>query len=302
MNYYFPILFLVPAFEEQWIERSSFTVAKRLWETTTFDLATLATQHKLHLPYQAMDVFLARCNLEFCIVDQEALDTAVVAFHSLRLALYTEGISPFLSPFITTCSVNEYSGINSRDSESLRKNLPPEQQVGLRSDEATLEAWPFEMSFTCVIGEDDLKLSKEQFDKAVDKAKLWCALKVNHRSLPVIEEVATTAPALMPLTQSLLHIWSGLEALFPNVGTELSFRLALYLAQLLSLDSARMATYEQVRVSYALRSAVTHGSRQDVSMDDWQQTWSLLMRAVNGILARREMPSEMKLLAELLAE
>ena len=301
MNCYFPILFLVPAFDGTQIDYSYFRIAKRLWETSTFDLATLATRHRLHLPYQTMDVFLSRCNLELCVADQESLDAATAAFQSLRLALYTEGVSPFLSPFITTYSINEYSGINSRDSESLRKNLPPGLQEGLRSDEAILEAWPLELSFTCMIREDGIRLSKEQFGRAVDKAEQWCKLKASSKTLPVIEEVITTAPKITPPTQSVLHIWSGLEVLFPNVGAELSFRMALYLAQLLSPSSERTAVYERVRASYALRSAITHGSRQDVSMNDWQETWSLLMEAINGVLVRGKMPSEKELLAELLA-
>lgn len=230
MNYYFPILFLVPTFDKTHIGSSNIRIAKRLWETSTFDLATLATKHELHLPYQAMDVFLSRCNLELCVAKQKSLDEATAAFQSLRLTLYTEGISPFLSPFITTYSINEYSGINSRDSDSLRENLPPGLQEELKSGEATLEAWPFELSFSCIVGEDAVGLSKEQFDRAVVKADQWRALKSNSKTLPVIEEVVTTAPKLTPLTQSVLHIWSGLEALFPNVGAELSFRIALYLA------------------------------------------------------------------------
>jgi hypothetical protein len=133
--------------------------------------------------------------------------------------------------------------------------------------------------------------------RAVDKANSsarWLTAKS-----PVIEEVGK-APKLMPLSQSVLHIWSGLEALFPEVGAELSFRIALYLAQLLSQSSDRATVYNRVRASYNLRSAITHGSRQNISMDDWQETWSLLMEAVVGILFRGKIPSEKELLAELL--
>lgn len=300
MNYYFPILFLAPTFDEPELGYSHLKIAKRLWETSTFDLATLATRHKLHLSYQIMDVFLSHCNLEICVAEQESLESAKAAFQSLRLALYTEGISPFLSPFITTYSINEYSGINSRDSENLLGNLPPDLQEGLRSDEATLEAWPFELSFTCVVKEDAIGLAKGQFNRAVNKAKQWSELKANSKTLPVLEEVVTSAPKLTPLTQSVLHVWSGLEALFPDVGAELSFRMALYLAQLLTPNSERETVYKRVRNSYKTRSAITHGSRRDVSMEDWQESWSLLMEAIDGILARGKMPSEKELLLELL--
>ena len=59
--FYFPLLFLVPGFPDDAVDTGPFQIAKRRWDTSTFDLATLATKHKLHLPYQAMDVFLSRC-------------------------------------------------------------------------------------------------------------------------------------------------------------------------------------------------------------------------------------------------
>src|SRR3954470_20902765 len=124
--YYFPLLSLIPDFPEAEIERPPFRIAKRRWQTSIFDLATLATKHKLHLPYQVMDVFLSRCNLELCLTEQGSLDEAIATFQAFRLALYTSGLSPFISPFITTHSINEYSGINSRDSEMLREKLDPE--------------------------------------------------------------------------------------------------------------------------------------------------------------------------------
>jgi hypothetical protein len=149
--------------------------------------------------------------------------------------------------------------------------------------------------------EDGIKLSLEQFINAVRKAESWHSLKAGEKNLAVVEGVATTAPKLMPVEQSLLHIWSGLEALFPSVSAELSFRLALYLAQLLSPNFERRCVYERVRASYSLRSAITHGSSRDISIEDWRQTWSLLMEAVNSTLARGHLPSGKELLEELLA-
>src|SRR3712207_5985261 len=64
---------------------------------------------------------------------------------------------------------------------------------------------------------------------------------------------ANAAPKILPLDQSVLHIWSAIEALFPNVGAELEFRIALYLAQLTQSGSARQEVYERVRASYDMR-------------------------------------------------
>ncbi len=74
---------------------------------------------------------------------------------------------------------------------------------------------------------------------------------------------------VLPLGQSVLHVWSAIEALFPEVSTEVTFRTALYLAQLIQSGSARLEVYERVRASYKLRSAITHGSQQNVSADHW---------------------------------
>lgn len=301
MDFYFPVLFLVPALEGEKLESSTFCIAKRQWETSIFDLATLATKHKLHLPYQAMDVFLSRCNLEIRVTGQTSLQLAITTFQAFRLALYAEGVSPFLSPFVTTHSINEYSGINSRDSDTLRNQLPDGLRVGPKSTDISFESWPFELSFECIVSKESVGLSKEQFANAVNKAELWRKITSTMNALLAIEEVVANAPKLMPLSQSVLHLWSGLEALFPSVSTELSFKIALYLTQLIASGSERMEVYESVRASYNLRSAITHGARPDVSIEEWQKTWRLLLDAVNAIMRRGKMPQEKELLTELLS-
>jgi hypothetical protein len=100
--FYFPLLFLVPGFDDDTVEAGPFQIAKRRWRTSTFDLATLATKHKLNLPYQAMEMFLSSCNMELCIGGRASLEEATAAFRSFRLALYATGLSPFLSPFVTS--------------------------------------------------------------------------------------------------------------------------------------------------------------------------------------------------------
>jgi len=58
-----------------------------------------------------MELFLEKCNLEFMIADVDSLEKAIELFNSLRMSLYLDGLSPFLSPFITNFSINDYSGI-----------------------------------------------------------------------------------------------------------------------------------------------------------------------------------------------
>ena len=201
---------------------------------------------------------------------------------------------------MTTYSINEYSGINSRDSELLKNKLDEELQQGLSSDSGTLEAWPFELSFTCITNRDGIELEAEKINAAISKAAQWQHLSQTAKNLTSIQEIAVTAATIMPVSQSHLHIWSGLEALFPTVTAELSFKISLYLSQLIGAKSERMSIYEQVRASYNLRSAITHGSRKDITVEEWQSTWGLLMQAVNSILTRGKMPAEKELLSEIL--
>jgi hypothetical protein len=297
MDYFFPLLFLSPDFDGDAIDVPPFQLVKRKWETSTFDLATLATKHKLHLPYQAMDVFLSRCNLEVRVFGQESLNEATEAFEALRLALYSQGTTPFLCPFVTTHSINDYSGINSRDSELLREKLHPGMKNGITSNSGTVEAWPYELSFECVVI-GSLKVSTAGFEAAVGACELWRKLAVG--SLKSVADAAKAAPQLVSLDQSLLHIWSALESLFPEVSAELAFKVALYLAQLASDKENRIVYFDRVRNSYKLRCGVTHGSKQGISRGQWLETWSLLMDAYKSIVRRGKMPSERELLAELL--
>jgi hypothetical protein len=251
------------------------------------------------LPYQVMDVMLSRSNVEVRI-ESESIDQAIDLLHTLLLGFYMTGVSPSLAPFSTTHSVNEYSGINSRDSEFLRDQLPEDLRSGLTSDRATLEAWPVQLSFSCHALSDKLDVSTEVFRTAADAARRWSILEGKSAALRVVRDAAQSAPLLSLRDQSLLHIWCALEALFPRVSTEVSFRIGLYLAQLVGTDH-RSKYFAMVRKAYDLRSRIAHGSKGGASSDEWRQAWVLLMDAARSVLRRGALPSEDDLLAELLA-
>jgi hypothetical protein len=271
-----------------------------MWETTVFDLATLASTHKLHLPYQLMDVMLSQCNLEVQ-VEASDLNHAVDQLNSLFLGAYLTGASPSLAPFATSHSVNDYSGINSRDSESLRKNLPPQRQTGPSSDDIKVEAWPVHLSLQCKVLPGALGITAGQFKLAAGKARQWMELSAKQAALKVVRDAAQAAPVLSSVDQSLLHLWCALEALFPKVSTEVNFRLGLYLAQLIGPPEAREAVFNRVRKEYNVRSKVAHGSHRGVTHEEWAATWQLLMDAGNAIAARGRLPTDDDLLRELLS-
>ncbi|HEY1948341.1 MAG TPA: hypothetical protein VGG97_15130 [Bryobacteraceae bacterium] len=301
-DFFYPLLFLTPGFEGEAIECPPFRLARRKWETSTFDLATLATRHKLHLPYQAMDVFLSRCNMELCVSGKRSLEEANEAFQTFRVALYSSAVSPFPCPFVTTYSINAYSGINSRDSETLRAKMYPGMETGLTSDAGTVEAWPLELSFQCTVIPDGLAVTDASFRTTVLKAAVWKQLLARFPQLKAVMDATLAAPTLGNQGQSLLHIWSGLEALFPSVSTEVSFKIALYIAQLTGNGTGRLSRYESVRAAYGIRSKVAHGAKNSITKQEWNQAWGILMGCLNALERRECLPTESELLAELLGE
>ena len=83
-----------------------------------FDLATLATEHNLHLPYQLMDVLLnGPANFKIESPNCAFKNEAVSRLELFRTMLYLNGVTPFIIPFIATHSFNDYAGINHRESK-----------------------------------------------------------------------------------------------------------------------------------------------------------------------------------------
>ena len=153
-TYHFPLLMLTPAFEGS-VTSGRYRVSRRAWDTSIFDLATLATKHRLHLPYELMSVLLSGCNLELAVAEATSLEEAVSGFEAFRAGLYVAGVSPFVCPFVTTESINHYSGINERDS-ALERGKEPKIPSPFSSGSGTLEAWPLEPAFSCVRLRDQL--------------------------------------------------------------------------------------------------------------------------------------------------
>ncbi|MHB8878569.1 MAG: hypothetical protein ACYC8T_33135 [Myxococcaceae bacterium] len=245
-----------------------------------------------------MDVMLGACNLEI-EVQAENHSEAIEKLYAFLLGLYAKGTSPTISPFVATHSINAYSGINSRDSELLQKELPEKMRDGLRSSDATVEAWPVQLSFSCVVLSDRLTVSSETIRSAAEMANTWCALEAVHPPLKVVRDAAQAAPLVASRDQSLLHLWCAVEAMFPKVSSEVSFRIALYLAQLATGD--REDLYKRAKDAYGLRSRVAHGSSRAVDHEDWVACWDLLMGSVRAVVTRGELPTEERLLSELLS-
>jgi hypothetical protein len=297
--YYYPALFVAPDFTEEVLEAGPYRLARRLWGTAIFDLATLATKHTLHLPYQVMDVFLGRCNVEIG-VEGTTREEAGERLQALRLALYSEGVSPFIVPFVTTYSVNEYSGINTRDSEDRREQLPEGLRDSLTSDSGRVEAWPVELSFQCAVIGENLKITQDVFGSAVEKATKWMSVASARPATRAFGQAVLSAPLVFPTSQFVLHMWCAIESLFPSIATELTFRVALYMAQLAAAGTGRRAYFERVKKGYNVRSKIAHGAKQEVTADEWRDAWKLVVDALNAIFKTGEPPKENELLDGLL--
>lgn len=296
-SFYFPLLFLHPRFETA-LTIGRYSAAVRRWSTSTFDLATLATQHDLHIPYQVMDVMLTRCNIELAIGDAPSHEEAIEQLDYFRVGAYLSGCSPFVVPFVTTRSINEYSGINERDS-ALQRGVVPKIPSSFSSASGRLSAWPIELSFSCMTRPSALDLTEERFNDAALSAEAWAALCKTTGALRALTAAFMSAPLLATREQSLLHIWTAIESLFPTVSTEVSFRLGLYLTVLCARPADRSDFHRKVKAAYGVRSKVAHGALSAVTLEQWDEAWHLLCGCARAIVTRNAVPSEAELLEEL---
>ena len=267
-----------------------------------FDWAELATKHKLHIQYGAADAMLSSCNLEIA-VEAENVELAARRVKDVHVMLYMHGIVPFSVQMMSNYSINQYAGINGRKSSYGRELLPEGLREGITNETAKVEIWsaPY-VSAPHIRSKLTRKLRPATFSAAVRDADRWSKLRNEYPICTLFGDVIIAAPTMPDVGQSLLHIWTGLEALFPNVQTELSFRLALYLAQLQHIHGNRAMFFERARLSYRDRSAVAHGGKpkRKGKRDPWLSAWLLLLGTAYALIQRGMVPSEEHLTKEIL--
>lgn len=76
-------------------------------------------------------------------------------------------------------------------------------------------------------------LTQAVLDQVVAWEPIWDRLIAQHAEVRVLDEALRAAPEIHPLGQAVLHVWSTLENLFPTVQAEVTYRVSLYLAQLI---------------------------------------------------------------------
>ena len=83
--------------------------------------------------------------------------------------------------------------------------------------------------------------------------------------MQVLQDTVISVPQIPSHGRSIVKIGSGLELLSPQVSPKLSFRLTLYLAQMIRPQGDRRTEFERMRAEYNTRSRIVHGSRRRVS-------------------------------------
>jgi hypothetical protein len=194
------------------VSAGRFTVHRRLWEVSTFDIATLARRpHRLHFPWQLMDVFLSKSNCEIEVRCREGYEAARDHVRLFQSMLYLGATTPFLLPFGSSHSMNAYSGINSRDSDALRQKLPEGRRDGLTSDAAVVEVWLHEPGLHCIAIPNLEKISDGSVFMANRYADVWRTSEKKYSHLKAVRLALHTAPMITDLSSSLLHLWQGIE-------------------------------------------------------------------------------------------
>jgi hypothetical protein len=301
-NYFAPCVSVNLDFDSSTVDFQDFRVHQRKWQVSTFDLATLATKHRLHLPYQLMDVFLnGPTNMEIEIVGATSHDEAIERLNFFKATLYLGGVGPFIVPFICTHSINEYAGINSRDSDLLREKLPPALRDGITSSGTTIEAWPNEPSFQIFSLRTPKSITEEISGIAACQARKIRAIEDKRPELSAVRYALVTAPQITHVASSFLHLWTGLESLLPNVRTEVSFRISLLLAELSSPIRLASEVYGIAKRSYVYRSNAAHGNFKKIGYEEWYEAWDLLCTCLRAVIHRGDLPSEETLLNSMLS-
>jgi hypothetical protein len=300
-KYFFPTVAVFPQFEEKVLRFGRFAVHKRLWQTSTFDLATLATKHTLHIPYQIMEIFLGHCHLELELDWEGSFESVRDEMEIIRALLYLDGVAPFVIPFGATHSINDYSGINSRDSELLRPKMPEEMRARFTSNDGKVEAWDVDSTLKLIRTSGTDQLSAKHCSDMGARLDYWRQIEQKHSLVNIARRILNSAPMLNDVAASILQIWQGIESLFPTVTSEVSFRIALLIAQLCRPIQPQATTYKQVRNAYGVRSKITHGSASTITPGDWSDAWLLLCMCLKAVFERKRLPSEKELMGELLS-
>jgi hypothetical protein len=173
-------------------------------------------------------------------------------------------------------------------------------QRGIRSETHKLEAWAVDSHLIVLRGQNQSnKLALQMCEKAAAVSAAWRQLEEKYPSLNLVRKMMNTASLIGDPGSAVLHIWQAIEALFPNVSSEVSFRIAVLVTQLWAVVERPALMYEATREGYRIRSRIAHGSQTNIAPEDWTRAWNILRSCISAIIEREELPSEERLFSEL---
>lgn len=299
-TYYFMTQGLAPGKPETELAHGHFRVVPRRWQVGIWDWALLATEHDLKVPYQFADLAAQTVNLEIA-VEANDVSTAVSRARALRVFLAANSIVPVSMPTVSTHSLNDFSGIKQFAADPNDPRHLRAKSIASGEEKVWLAAL---RGGSVVVSPDEAKrvVNAEVLAAAARSAEIWGGLLATTPRLRVLEDAALAAPEMANLGQGILQMWTGIEALSPTIHSELSFRLALYVAQL--DPQRRVDRFKQAKDAYKIRSKVAHG--HDLSeptaanRQAWSACWSILHTTAQAIVTRGELPDAETLETELL--
>jgi hypothetical protein len=220
--------------------------------------------------------------------DQRALETA----NSLRALAYTNGSATFCFPVISTLPIKDLLDVLFAPPDV--KGIVPGLQFSIL--EPMADVVPARAEWRS----NTQHLAWAPFESALSQLGAWQSLLGKHPRIRTFESALLLAPLIRSRSQSLLTLWTGIESLF-DTRAELSFRISLYLAQLIGEDGDRHGRYRRAKRAYDTRSGAAHGSHA-VTEAEWLEAWGLMREVARGLLARGELPKDEALVEELLGE
>lgn len=302
-SFFFPLLWLTPEFPGDVCGSDTIRVHKRKWDVAIFDLYSLqAENHPLRLPPELMHIFLQSVYIEVEVIADD-FQAAKDQLDCFRAMLYLRGTVPTVAPFASNMSLNSYAGINARSS-GRQATLHEGLREGITHATGRVETWANEVVFVCLQGPQGARVRKVSegviLGVTVD-VTLWQAIEQAQPDIRAARRALVNAPLMPDYGTSVLHIWQGIESLFPSISMEISFRASLLLAELLSSLRSRTETYEAAKKSYGDRSRIAHGSQKPVSDAQWARAWGLLQDSLQSILLERGLADEETLIGRVLA-
>ena len=278
------------------------SLSPRKWNVSVFDWTYLAVTppHRLYAEYQLIEVLTKNCNVSIGLRGASDHEEAKRKFSALRAMSCALGVEPLIAQFVGTHPLDALSAVNGApaDSEDARHATA----AAIRSGEETVEVWWNQPTLSLLPSGSGLFLDSERAQAAGGLLETWTDLCDRSPSLRVLEEVLVNAPVSTSYPQATMSVWGALESLFPSVQTEVTFRVGMYLTQLVQPPEP-LAYLKSVRSAYGLRSRIAHGSvsstRDEIAA--WRGAWTLLCDATLAITRRGGLPTEEDLTREMLS-